>query len=137
MTAKELREFLEGCSDDTRIEIGLRSYERGKLRSVSYHGDVDFQRFYGKTCVLLIDDPHKEKTGIPDDDFHASLQPIVKDCIGSDYASSLINDDRFYSDVKHNVEETSAWFDEGFYTDDDIRLAIGRVLLERLSIDYE
>lgn len=34
-------------------------------------------------------------------------------------------------DVIQNVMETSAWEDEGYYNDDDIRLAIGRELMAR------
>ena len=37
-------------------------------------------------------------------------------------------------DVIKNVKETSAWEDEGYYNDDDIRLAIGRELTARLGI---
>lgn len=38
-------------------------------------------------------------------------------------------------DVIKNVMETSAWDDEGYYNDDDIRLAIGRELMARLGIE--
>lgn len=38
-------------------------------------------------------------------------------------------------DIIQNVLETSAWKDEGCYTDDDIRLAIGRELMVRLGIE--
>lgn len=74
---------------------------------------------------------------IPRNDFIADLRPILDNCVGSDYAHYLIDDDAFFNVVKANVEETSAWHDEGFYNDDDIRLAIGRVLLAQLGIDYD
>jgi hypothetical protein len=38
-------------------------------------------------------------------------------------------------EVIDNVMETSAWEDEGHYNEDDVRLAIGRVLVERLEIE--
>ena len=42
----------------------------------------------------------------------------------------------FMEDVIEDVMCSSAWDDEGYYNDDDIRLAIGRVLIDRLGIDY-
>ena len=38
-------------------------------------------------------------------------------------------------DIIQNVLETSAWEDEGYYNEYDIRLAIGRELMARLGID--
>lgn len=35
--------------------------------------------------------------------------------------------------IADNVFETSAWTDEGIWSNDDIRMAIGRVLLSRLN----
>lgn len=40
------------------------------------------------------------------------------------------------ADIIQNVLECSAWEDEGFYSESDIRLAIGRVLMERIGIEY-
>ena len=42
----------------------------------------------------------------------------------------------FLEDVVEDVMYSSAWDDEGYYNEDDIRLAIGRVLINRLGIDY-
>ena len=39
------------------------------------------------------------------------------------------------ADIVQNVLETSAWEDEGYYNEFDIRLAIGRELMARLGID--
>lgn len=41
----------------------------------------------------------------------------------------------FMDAVVANIMETSAWKDEGYYNDDDIRLAIGRELMVRLGIE--
>lgn len=76
---------------------------------------------------------HKE---IPMSDFLPELKTILAMSIGKDYARYLSNKEGFAFDVKTDVEETSAWHDEGYYTDDDIRLAIGRVLLDYLGVDY-
>lgn len=73
---------------------------------------------------------------IPYDDFIYEMKQILASSVGSDYARCLIKSDGFTENVKKNVEETSAWRDEGYYNDDDIRLAIGRVLLDRLGIEY-
>ena len=69
-------------------------------------------------------------------EFLEEMKPILASSVGSDYASYIASDDDFYSAVKQNVEETSAWQDEGYYTDDDIRLAIGRIIMEKLNIEY-
>lgn len=42
----------------------------------------------------------------------------------------------FIDDVIEDVICSSAWDDEGYYNEDDIRLSIGRVLIDRLGIDY-
>ena len=41
----------------------------------------------------------------------------------------------FMNDVIDDVMCASAWEDEGYYNDDDIRLAIGRIFMERLGIE--
>ena len=38
-------------------------------------------------------------------------------------------------DVINDVLEASAWEEEGYYNEDDIRLAIGRVLAHRLNVE--
>lgn len=77
-----------------------------------------------------------DSKNIPMNDFLGELKTILASSIGSDYAYYLANKDGFAYDVKTDVEQTSAWNDEGFYTDDDIRLAIGRVLLDYLGVNY-
>ena len=42
----------------------------------------------------------------------------------------------FIDDAIEDVICSSAWDDEGYYNEDDIRLSIGRVLIDRLGIDY-
>jgi hypothetical protein len=39
-------------------------------------------------------------------------------------------------DIIEDVLTSSAWDEDGYYNDDDIRLAIGRVLIDRLGIEY-
>lgn len=69
-------------------------------------------------------------------DFMEELKPILASAVGNDYAHYIACDDDFFTAVIKNVEETSAWNDEGYYTDDDIRLAIGRAIMEKFNIEY-
>ena len=73
---------------------------------------------------------------IPMDDFIAEMKVVLAQSVGSDYAHYLAHKDGFAFDVKRNVEETSAWSEEGYYNDDDIRLAIGRILMDYLGVSY-
>ena len=84
-----------------------------------------------------------KNNGINPKIFGIDIYYVLKDCVGSDYAHHLIyGHDRyshtndFFEAVKQDVEETSAWEYEGWYTEDDIRLAIGRVLLDKFAIPY-
>lgn len=69
-------------------------------------------------------------------DFYGEVFTILAESVGRDYARCIASNDEFLTAVKENVEETSAWEDEGYYTDDDIRLAIGRVIMDKFNIEY-
>ena len=68
------------------------------------------------------------------------ITDIMTDSVSSDYARYILESKKkrrtFMDDVIDDVMCASAWEDEGYYNDDDIRLAIGRVLMDRLGIDY-
>lgn len=70
------------------------------------------------------------------------ITEILRKSIGSDYARYILEsnseetNNTFMNDVIDDVLTSSAWEDEGYYNDDDIRLAIGRVFMERMNIDY-
>ena len=70
------------------------------------------------------------------------IEQIMRNAVGSDYARYILEDkgedceSTIMEDVIDDVMCASAWEDEGKYNDDDIRLAIGRVLMDRLRIDY-
>lgn len=70
----------------------------------------------------------------------AEIRMVMQKAVSSDYARYILehkkNRSTFVDDVIDDVLSSSAWEDEGFYNDDDIRLAIGRVLMDRLGIDY-
>ena len=80
-------------------------------------------------------------------DIEREIYLIMRDAVSSDYARCILEDKErdeeyrytgktFMENVIDDVLETSAWEDEGYYNEDDIRLAIGRVLIDRLGIDY-
>ena len=73
---------------------------------------------------------------IPDTEFRPDAYRLLSLATGRDYAFIVLGDEDFYDEIKCNVEETSAWRDEGYYTDDDIRLAIGRCIMSRFNIPY-
>lgn len=66
---------------------------------------------------------------------------IMNRAISSEYVNKILNqydyisDETFIDAVIKNVLETSAWEDEGYYNEDDIRLAIGRELVARLGAE--
>lgn len=69
------------------------------------------------------------------------ISRIMTNAISSDYVRHILEHENkkgktFIDDVIDDVMCTSAWEDEGYYNEDDIRLAIGRVLEERLNIQY-
>lgn len=69
------------------------------------------------------------------------INQIMTNAISSDYVRHILEHENekgktFIDDVIDDVMCASAWEDEGYYNEDDIRLAIGRVFEERLDIQY-
>lgn len=67
------------------------------------------------------------------------INKIMTSAVSSDYASYILEHTKkrktFVDDVIEDVMCASAWEEEGYYNEDDIRLSIGRVLMERLKIE--
>ena len=63
---------------------------------------------------------------------------IMRSATSDEYARYIleheVNGTSLMEDIIQNVLETSAWEDEGYYNEFDIRLAIGRELMTRLGI---
>lgn len=58
--------------------------------------------------------------------------------VGEEYARHIVKHEKgntFVEDVIDDVMCASAWEDEGYYNHDDIRLAIGRVFMDRMGIE--
>ena len=70
------------------------------------------------------------------------IRMIIQSAVSSEYARHILEheneetENTFMDDVIEDVMCASAWDEEGYYNDDDIRLSIGRVLIDRLGIDY-
>lgn len=72
---------------------------------------------------------------IPEKDFRFEVETLLKKSIDSDYVAHILDyyvDDsyRIFDLIRDDVEASSAWEDEGYYTDSDIKLAVGRVFGE-------
>ena len=63
----------------------------------------------------------------------------LKLSVSSEYAMKILlteeepTESTLLGDIVLDIQETSAWNDEGIYTEDDIRLSIGRLILYRLG----
>lgn len=73
---------------------------------------------------------------IPDKIFRQEVRLVLASAVSTYYAHYIIESEDFLPWVKRDVEETSAWNDEWYYNEDDIRFAIGRFLCEKLGLDY-
>ena len=66
---------------------------------------------------------------------------IMRSATSSEYARYIleqedeVTENTLMEDIIQNVLDTSAWEDEGYYNEDDIRLAVGRELIARLGIE--
>lgn len=58
---------------------------------------------------------------------------MLQVAISDDYVNDIVRE--LVPDIIEDVETSSAFFDKGCWNNDDIRLAIGRVLSERLKIE--
>lgn len=61
---------------------------------------------------------------------------VMSKATSDEYAERILEHDGFMEDVIADVMECSAWEDEGYYNEDDVRLAIGRVLIDRLGVEH-
>ena len=66
---------------------------------------------------------------------------VMRNAVSSEYARYILEhedeetENTLMEDIIQNVLDTSAWEDEGYYNEDDIRLAVGRELMARLGIE--
>lgn len=68
------------------------------------------------------------------------ITAIMTKAVSDEYARYILehedeNGNELMADIVQNVLETSAWEDEGYYNEYDIRLAIGREIMARLGIE--
>ena len=83
----------------------------------------------------------REMTKTERNEIEFQVTEIMRSATSSEYARYILeqydetSEQTFMNAVIVDVMETSAWEDEGYYNDDDIRLAIGRELMARLGIE--
>ena len=64
------------------------------------------------------------------------LRGFLKLAIDDEYAEHISNKNSFLYDVCEDVELTSGWETENIFGEEDVRLALGRVLCDYIGIDY-
>ena len=74
-------------------------------------------------------------------DMQATILYHLSLCMDSDAAIKVADatDERGHTvleDVIDDIKTSSAWEDDGHYNDDDVRLAIGRVVMKRLGVEF-
>lgn len=62
------------------------------------------------------------------------VRRIFAESVSTEYTKIIL--DKIEDDIVSDVVETSAYEEDGSYNDDDIRLAIGRVLINKMGIMY-
>lgn len=74
---------------------------------------------------------------IPEHEIREDIISVLEDIVTIDYAMELAENNRFSKLVREDVEACSAWEDEGFYNLTDVRLAIGRVMVNLAEGKYQ
>lgn len=79
-------------------------------------------------------------------EIESTILRLMASVTSSEYARDILNSElreeyedvgrTFMDAVIDDVLDCSAWEDDGYYNDDDVRLAIGRVFMDRLGIFY-
>lgn len=70
------------------------------------------------------------------------ITKILSSAVSDEYVRYILEqydectENTMMEDIIDNVLTTSAWEEEGYYSEDDVRLAIGRELMARLGVDY-
>ena len=59
-------------------------------------------------------------------------QEYLSEAMTEEYATYLTDSRQFMNYVAEDVFESSAWEDEKYFNDDDVRMAIGRVILDKM-----
>lgn len=65
-----------------------------------------------------------------------TITMVLEGAIGRNYARNIGEDEEFSSAVLEDIISSSDLEEGGYCNDDDVRLAVGRVLMYRLGIWY-
>lgn len=71
----------------------------------------------------------------------ADIELLLQHAVSHDYAQVILNhkgeaDETILDAIMQDVLDCSAWEESGYYNESDVRFAIGRVLMERIGIEY-
>ena len=66
------------------------------------------------------------------DDLRVELKELLSVAISDEYVDKII--DAIYDSVKFDIEENSAEAEAGYHSVDDVRLAIGRELMDKYNL---
>ena len=66
------------------------------------------------------------------------VEAVLRRAVGDDYVCRVLDSETgdgktIFDDIMEDIELSSGWNDDGCYNEDDIRLSIGRVLLDAYS----
>lgn len=92
-------------------------------------GGMPYQLPVCNRCAAI----HPKITFKTDNGFYAALGVTLSPAIGVDYTNELLKIDEFVKAVYADVIETSDATKSGWYNEDDIRLAVGRVILKQFG----
>ena len=91
------------------------------------------EEFADRTYRIMTSDERRE--------LRYNIRSTLNHAIVSDYLESILNSEdhetgeSFVDAVIDDVKTNSAWHDDGYYSSDDIRFAIGRELMARLGVE--
>lgn len=71
--------------------------------------------------------------------FYVQVEELLRKACSDDYVKPILeletnNGMTIFDEIKEDVELTSAWEEEAYYSLDDVKLAIGRVLSKHLGL---
>ena len=91
------------------------------------------EQYADRTYRLMTPDERREMR------YH--IRSLMNQAIVSDYLERILNcvdtetNESFADAVINDVKTCSAWKDDGYYSNDDIRFAIGREFMARLGVE--
>lgn len=73
---------------------------------------------------------NQNKNSFPSDSVWQTVDNILKNFIDKDHIEDII--DKIFPDIVEDIKANSAWEEEGYFNDSDIRLALSRALYDKV-----